>query len=96
MSRATSLTPLLTPLAQSQFPYTSVGIVLKIHLICTYVMTARCRHDTVARSWRQFKASVAYFRPLARTANSASGYGPVATAALWCASGFTPQEANRR
>ena len=69
MSRATATTPLSASLAQSRFAYTSVIIVLSVHLICTYVMAVLWRRNAVTLSWRQFKASAAYVRPSARTAN---------------------------
>ncbi len=74
MSRDTDTTPLVAPLAQSQFLYACVVITYKVHLIRTYVMTALCRHDSVALSWRQRKASLSAFRPLSWTRNLTTGY----------------------
>ncbi len=74
MTRDTSITPLSAPLTGSQFLYVGVVIVVYIHLIRTYVMTALCRHDSVALSWRQRKASLCAVRPPMWTDNPTAGY----------------------
>ncbi len=74
MTRATSIVPLSAALAESQFLYACVAMTYKVHLIRTYVMTALCRHDAVALSWRQFGASLANICGLKWTHNPTAGY----------------------
>lgn len=79
----TTATPTATR-NQPVAPRVTVESVIYIHLIRTYVMTARWRQYAVATASRQLRARLSSFRPLARTANRNSRLLAVATVAPGC------------